>query len=103
MRATGPTAGPAYSFFELGADPFDVLFPRFRFFDGDGPAYPFVASERRNVFPCRSRDRVRNESFSQVRWQCVNHAGRDPFFGHSPYFTSSAGEGKFLIAGAFLL
>ncbi len=95
MRATGPTTGPTYSFFKFRAYPFDVLFSRFRFFDGDRPAYPFIASERRDVFPCRSRSRVRNESFSQVRWQCVNHAGRDPFFGHAFYFISTMGTNTF--------
>ncbi len=58
MRAPSPTARPANAFYELGAHPFNVLNSRFRFFDGNSPAYPFVAREGRNIFPCCPRRRI---------------------------------------------
>src|SRR5437660_9311091 len=43
----------------------------FRPLDGDDPADPFIAREWRNILPFCSRRRVRNESFSQIRWYSV--------------------------------
>ena len=82
MRATGPAARPAHSFFKLCAHPLDVLLSRFRFLDGDDPADPFVARERCNILPFCSRRWVRSERLSQVRWHFVDHASDDSLFGH---------------------
>jgi hypothetical protein len=66
MRAAGPAARPPHPFFKLGAHPFDMLPPCFIFLDGDGPADPLVARERRYVFPCRPCLRVGRERLSEV-------------------------------------
>ena len=47
MRTARPAARPPHPFFELGAHPFDMLPPCLIFLDGDGPADPLVARERR--------------------------------------------------------
>ncbi len=53
MRTARPAARPPHPFFELRAQPFDMLPPCLIFLDGDGPADPLVARERRYVFPSR--------------------------------------------------
>ena len=58
MRAARPTAWPTHPFLKLRAHPFDMLTPCLLFLDGDGPADPLVACERRYVFPCCSCLRV---------------------------------------------
>src|ERR1700757_2819449 len=42
---------PTHSFLKLRAYSLNVLPPGFRFLYGDHPADPFIARERRNVFP----------------------------------------------------
>ena len=49
MRTARPAARPPRPFFELRAQPFDMLPPCLIFLDGDGPADPLVARERRHV------------------------------------------------------
>jgi hypothetical protein len=66
MRAAGPAARPSHPFFELRAHPFDMLPTCLIFLDGDGPADPLVARERRYVFPGRQRHRVGGERFSEI-------------------------------------
>ena len=66
MRAAGPAAWPAHPFFELRAHPFDMLPPCLIFFDGDGPADPLVARERRYVFPCSPCLRVGRERLLEI-------------------------------------
>ena len=66
MRAAGPAARPPHPFFELRAHPFDMLPPCLIFLDGDGPADPLVARERRYVFPCRPCLRVGRERLSEI-------------------------------------
>jgi len=51
MRTARPAARPPHPFFELRAHPFDMLPPCLIFLDGDSPADPLVARERRYVFP----------------------------------------------------
>jgi hypothetical protein len=51
VRTAWPAARPATSFFQLRADSLDVLLPGFRFLDGDSPADPLIAGERRNILP----------------------------------------------------
>jgi hypothetical protein len=60
------TARPPHSFFELRAHPFDMLPPCLIFLDGDGPADPLVARERRYVFPSRQCLRVGRDRLSEV-------------------------------------
>ena len=68
MWTARPAARPPYAFFELRAHPFDMLAPCLIFLDGDGPADPLVARERRYVFPGR---------------QCLR-VGRERLFGDQP-------------------
>ena len=67
MRAAWPATRPAHPFLQFRAYPFNVLPSGFRFLDGDYPADPFIARERRNVLPLCPRLRVRDENFAQVR------------------------------------
>ena len=82
MNAACPTTGSAHSFFELRAYPLDMLPSCFRFLDGDGPAYPFVACERGEIFPRRQRSRVSGENFLQIRRHLMHRTVGDSFFGH---------------------
>jgi hypothetical protein len=66
MRTAGPAARSPHPFFELRAHPFDVLPPCLIFLDGDGPADPFVACERRYVFPGCQCFRVGLERLSEI-------------------------------------
>jgi hypothetical protein len=64
VRTTWPATRPAYSFLKFRAYPLYVLPSGFRLLDGDNPADPLVARERRNILPLRQRRCVRNENFS---------------------------------------
>jgi hypothetical protein len=66
MRTARPAARPPHPFFELRAHPFDMLPPCLIFLDGDGPADPLVARERRYVFPGRQCLRVGRERLSEI-------------------------------------
>ncbi len=67
MRTARPTARPPHPFFELRTHPLDMLPPCLIFLDGDRPADPLVARERRDVFPGRQRLRVRRERLAEIR------------------------------------
>ena len=66
MWTAGPAARPPHPFFELRAHPFDMLPPCLIFLDGDGPADPLVARERRYVFPGRQCLRVGRKRLSEI-------------------------------------
>ena len=77
MRTAGPAARPAHPFFELRAHPFDMLPPCLIFFDGDGPADPLVARERRYVFPCGPCLRVGRERLSEISGEVMYDSSGD--------------------------
>jgi len=77
MRAAGPAAWPPHPFFELRAHPFDMLSPRLIFRDGDGPADPLVACERRYVFPCRPCLRIGYERHQEINRKIMYHSSGD--------------------------
>ena len=77
MRTAGPAAGPAHAFFELGAYSFDMLAPGVIFLDGDGPADPLVARERRYVFPGQQGLGVGCKRFSEIGGEGMDDAGGD--------------------------
>lgn len=64
VRTAWPTTRPAHSFLKFRAYPLNVLPSGFRFLDGDNPADPLIARERRDVLPLCERGRVGNENFS---------------------------------------
>src|SRR6516162_913326 len=64
VRTAWPATRPAHSFLKFRAYPLNVLPSGFRFLDGDHPADPLIARERRNILPFCPRHRVRNESLS---------------------------------------
>ena len=66
MRTARPAAWPPHPFFELRAHPFDMLPSGLIFLDGDGPADPLVARERRYVFPSHQCLRVGRERLSKI-------------------------------------
>ena len=66
MRTARPAARPPHPFLKFRANPLDMLPPCLIFLDGDGPADPLVARERRYVFPGRQCLRVGRERFSEI-------------------------------------
>ena len=80
MRTAGPAARPALAFSELRTHPLDMLAPGFGLFYGDGPADPFIARERRDVFPCGQSGLVGGKGFPQIRGDFVYDAAGDCFF-----------------------
>src|SRR5437868_9228316 len=83
MRAAGPAARPPHPFFELQAHTFDMLPACLIFLDGDGPADPLVARERRYVFPCRPCLRVGCKRLSEIRWEVMYNSFGDSNSCHS--------------------
>src|SRR5580658_4454404 len=77
MRTARPAARPPHPFFELRAHPFDMLPPCLIFLDGDGPANPLVACERRYVFPCRPCLRVGCKRRSEISGKIMYHTPGD--------------------------
>ena len=63
MRAAGPAAWPALSFFEFRADPPDMVAPRLLLLDGRSPADPLIARERCKAVPFRKHIRIGSERF----------------------------------------
>ena len=77
MWAAGPAAWPPHPFLKLRAHSFDMLPPCLIFLDGDGPANPLVACERRYVFPCRPCLRVGCERRSEISGKIMYHTPGD--------------------------
>ena len=77
MRAAGPAAWPPHPLFELRANSLDMLPPCLIFLDGDGPADPLVARERRYVFPCLLCLRVGRERLSEISRELVYDSSGD--------------------------
>ena len=88
MRTAWPATRPAHSFLEFRAYPLNVLPSGFRFLDGDNPADPLIARQRRNILPFCPSHRVRSEGFPQVRWNAVYRTSGDCFLAHGFHFTS---------------
>ena len=82
MNTASPTTRPAHSASKLRECLLDTDTPRLRFFAGRNPAYPLVAREWRNIFPCCSRRQGRSNGFSQIRRHFMYHTTGDSFFGH---------------------
>ena len=72
MDAADPTARTAYPLLEFRDNSPDVVLPRLRRLDGDRPADPLVASERRYVFPGRKSFWGSKQSLLQIRREVVN-------------------------------
>jgi hypothetical protein len=87
MRAAGPAARPALAFFELCTYALDMFASCFGLFYGDGPADPFIARERRDVFPCGERGLVGGKGCPQIRRDFVYDAAGDCFPGHMFFLT----------------
>jgi len=76
MWTTGPAARPPHSFFKLRAHPLYMLPPGLIFFDGDGPADPLIARQRRYVFPRGACPGVGRERLSKIIWEVMNDSSR---------------------------
>lgn len=85
MGAARPAARPPHPFFELRAHPFDMLAPCLIFLDGNGPADPLIAGERRYVFPCRPCLCVGCKRLSEISREVVNNSFGDSNSCHSVY------------------
>ena len=90
MRTAGPAARPALAFPELFTRPLDMLSSCFGLFYGDGPADPFIARERRDVFPCSERGLIGGKGFPLIRRDFVCHAAGDCFFRHAFFLAYSS-------------
>ncbi len=66
MRTARPAARPPHPLLELRAHSFDMLPPCLILLDGDGPADPLVARERRYVCPSRQCLRVGRDRLSKI-------------------------------------
>ncbi len=84
MRTTRPAARPPLALFEFYAGPLDVIASRLRLLHGLDPANPFVACERRYVFPFGKGVAVGNEGLTKVRGNLVHDTGAEACVGHSP-------------------
>jgi hypothetical protein len=83
MRTARPAARPPHPFFEFQAYPFDMLPPCLILLDGDGPADPLVARQRRYVFPDRQCLRVGRERLSQISRKVMYNSPGDSNACHS--------------------
>jgi hypothetical protein len=77
MRTARPAAGPPHPIFEFGTHSFDMLPPCLLSLDGDGPAYPLVARERRDVFPGRQNLCFGGERLSEISRKVMYHSSGD--------------------------
>lgn len=77
MGAAGPAVWPPHPFHKLRAHPFDMLPPCLIFLDREGTADPFIACERRYVFPFRPCLRVGCERRPKTSRKIMNHSSRD--------------------------
>ena len=77
MRTAWPATRPAHSFLKFRAHPLNVLPTGFRFLDGEYPADPLIARERRNILPQCSRCRRLHESLLQILRHFVCHTSRE--------------------------
>jgi len=82
MRTARPAARPPHPFFELRADPFDMLAPCLIFLDRDGPADPLVARERGYIFPSRECPQVGCERLSEISRKVMYDSSGDSDGGH---------------------
>ncbi len=74
MSASDPAARPADALLELGDNtPHMVSTSRFSL-NGNGPAYPLVAGERRDVSPRGQSLRISRQSPLEIRRQIMPHA-----------------------------
>ena len=83
MRTARPTTGSPLSIFEAGTAPFDPASSCFCFFSRLDPADPFIARERRNIFPCLQRFCVGGQCLFQIRGQVMDHTAWELFFAQS--------------------
>jgi len=71
VDAAYPATGAPFALGEFFDGPLDVILARGSGFDAYGPADPFIAGERRNIFPCRQSFCARVEGFLQICGQFV--------------------------------
>lgn len=64
MNTTGPTTRAAFALLEFRDSSPEMNFSGLRFLDGDNPADPLVARQRRNVSPRRPRRLIGSQRFS---------------------------------------
>lgn len=63
VDAAYPAAGSAFTFLQLGDGPFDVGLPGGRLLDGNIPANPLIAGQRRQAVPYGPSGRCGNQRF----------------------------------------
>lgn len=77
MWTAGPTTRTPRPFFKLRAHSLDVLPSGLVFLDGDGPADPLVARERRYVFPRVESRGVGSERLTEISREAMRDSAGD--------------------------
>ena len=74
MFASGPATGPALAVAQAFATPEDALLPGLALLGRFDPANPFVAGQRRNVFPGLQRFRISLQRAFQILGKIMDDA-----------------------------
>jgi len=89
VDAAKPAAGSSLPRQKLGAQPLDVLTPRFGPLGPEHPTDPLIAGKRGEVFPCRQNFWVGNQDTSQISRHRMCHSVGDDLGAHrSPIVAS---------------
>ena len=90
MRTAGPATGPTHPRRKFRKAHLDPTLPRLRFLGIENPADPFVACERRDIFPNGVRRGRVHERLPPIRRHAMHDATGDPFCGltHNPWSLS---------------
>lgn len=82
MNTAHPATRAAFAASEVRDGPFDMLLSDLRRLDRFNPANPFVARQRRDIFPSRQGSLLGCQGFPQIRRQFVDHACGNNLFAH---------------------
>lgn len=89
MRTPRPTARAVFAVGEVCAGAFQSLGSRLFLAGGVDPADPFVARQRRDVFPRCASFRRGQKHVPQICGQGMEHTGGGFFLGHEPFYYNS--------------
>jgi len=83
VNAAYPTAWTAHAFLQLGNNPLYMVFPGGGLLNGNRPANPFVARQRRQTLPDGAGLGGGREGFVYVGWQFVHRAASQFLYAHT--------------------
>ncbi len=82
MNTAYPATRSAHPFLKFRNDPVDMVLPRLRCPNRDGPTDPFVASERRDILPRGKCFLISSERFLHICRQSMHDTTRNLFYHH---------------------